>query len=140
MVFKIDPEVDCRFLFKPHVRIGSLARHIYNLVKATVKKIKGSVINAPNPSLAPFLKSCTFHKFFVFLIRELLAETEEVETPVLTPLHEKQLQNAILDFGDLMDYLREELFWLKTHFPRPTTSCFLFSALLPGPAAAVAPL
>ena len=117
MVFKLDPDTDCRFLFKPLVHIAALAGHSENLVKATVKNIMVAVIKAPNPSLAPFLESCAFHEFLVSLIRELLAKTEEVETLVLTPLREKQLQNAILDLGDLMDYLRDVLSSLKTHFP-----------------------
>lgn len=128
MIFKIDSNTNCQFLFKPLVKITSLSNHNENLVKATVKNIMVAVIKAAkNKTLVPFVESFAFHDFLISLIRELLTTTEEIETLILTPKTEKQLQNKILDLGDLMDYLRDILMSLKFNFlPLHDFLLFLF--------------
>jgi hypothetical protein len=80
-----------------------------------------------NKTLRPFIESFAFHDFLISLIRELLTTTEDIETLILTPHKEKQLQNKILDLGDLMDYLRDILMSLKFNFvPLHDFLLFLF--------------
>jgi hypothetical protein len=118
MIFKVDSNTNCDFLFRPLIKITSLSNHSENLVKATVKNIMvASIKITKNKSLVPFIESFAFHDFLISIIRELLSTTEEIEQLILTPKHEKQLQNKILDLGDLMDYLRDILQSLQEYFP-----------------------
>lgn len=117
MMFKIDPETDCQFLFRPLTKVAGLSAHPENLVKATVKNIMVATLKAcSNRSLIPFVESFAFHEFLISIIRELLDTTEDVEKLILTPKQEKQLQNKILDLGDILDYLRDMLLSLREDF------------------------
>lgn len=128
MIFKIDANTDCQFLFKPLVKITGLSGHPENLVKATVKNIMVATIKAcSNQTLIPFVESFAFHDFLISIVRELLSTTEDIERLILTPKQEKQLQNRILDLGDLLDYLRDILLSLREGFtPQFQFTLFLF--------------
>ena len=118
MIFKVDANTNCDFLYRPLIKITSLSNHSENLVKATVKNIMvASIKITTNKTLIPFIHSFAFHDFLISIIKELLSTTEEIEELILTPKHEKQLQNKILDLGDLLDYLRDILQSLHDHFP-----------------------
>lgn len=117
MVFKVSPGTQCQFLFKPLIKITRLASHSENLVKATVKNIMVATIKTcKNPSLIPFVESFAFHDFQISIVKELLTTTEDIERLILTPKQEKQLQNKILDLGDLLDYFRDLLLSLSEGF------------------------
>ena len=119
MIFKIDNNTDCSFIYRPLQIISNLSNHNDNLVKATVKNIIVSAINlCDNKTLSPFMQSFDFHNFVIKLVKEILETTEIIEKLILTPKKEKELQNRIMDLNDLIEYLRDVLISLNKHFPQ----------------------
>ena len=117
MIFKIDENTDCSFIFKTLIKMTELSTHNENLVKATVKNVMVAAISlSNNESIHPFLSSFQFHDFLISIVIELLYNTEQIEKLILVPKQKRELENRIMDLSDLLEYFKDLLTSLHLKF------------------------